>query len=69
MGYKVAKELMCMSHGHELRGDCWRQWGYQIEGAKGENWDYCNSIIKYFLNKLKYRNLLWIFKFPAAKTQ
>ena len=23
-GSRVGKELICMTHGHELRGDCWR---------------------------------------------
>ena len=36
-------KLICMTHGHELRGDCWREEGYWVEGAKGENWDNCNS--------------------------
>ena len=37
IGNGVAKELICMSHGHELRGrgNCWREWGYQVEGGKG----------------------------------
>ena len=32
-----AKELICMTHGHELRReDCWREEGCQVEGGKGE---------------------------------
>ena len=46
MGDGEAKELICMTCGHELRwandggrgGTGWR-------GIKGENWDHCNSII------------------------
>ena len=31
-----AKEIICMTHGHELRwgNACWR--GYRVEGNKGE---------------------------------
>ena len=36
MGNGVAKELICMTHGHELRGDCWREWGVLGGGGKGE---------------------------------
>ena len=35
MGNGEAKELICMTHGHELRGDCWREGGYWAEGGKG----------------------------------
>ena len=35
-GSGVAKEFICMTHGHELRRDCWREWGYQVKGANGE---------------------------------
>ena len=51
-GNGESKELVCMTHGHELRrGDSWREWGYLEEGDKGENWDNCNSIInKIYLN-------------------
>ena len=31
-----AKELICMTHGRELRGDCWWTGGYYEEGGKGE---------------------------------
>ena len=36
IGNGEAKEFTCMAHGHELRGDCWREWGYQAEGSKEE---------------------------------
>ena len=48
IGNGKAKELICTTHGHELRGweEWWREGGYQAEGDKGgKNWDNCNSII------------------------
>ena len=27
IGNGAAKELICMTHVHELRGGCWREWG------------------------------------------
>ena len=37
IGNGEAEELICRIHGHELRGgECWREWGYQAEGDKGE---------------------------------
>ena len=36
IGSGVAKEFICMTHGHELRGDCQREWGYCMEGGKGK---------------------------------
>ena len=36
IGNGEAKELICMTHGHELRGeDCWREGAYWVEGGKG----------------------------------
>ena len=37
VGSGEAKELLCMTHGHELRegGDYWREWWYQVGGVKG----------------------------------
>ena len=36
IGNGEAKELVCMTHEHELRGvDCWREEGYWAEGGKG----------------------------------
>ena len=42
-----AKELICMTHGHEQRrGDHWREWAVLGGGGQREkNWDTCNSII------------------------
>ena len=37
MGNGEAKELIWMTHGHELRwGECWWEQGYRVEGNKGE---------------------------------
>ena len=36
IGNEEVKECICMTHGHKLRGDCWREEGYQAEGGKGE---------------------------------
>ena len=38
IGNGEAKEFIFMTHGHELRevGGCWREWGYRVEGVKGE---------------------------------
>ena len=33
IGNKEAKELICTTRGHELRGDCWREWGSWKEGV------------------------------------
>ena len=55
IGNGEAKELTCMTHGHELRGRglaiAGEKGGYWAEGAKGKNWDSYNSIINkmYFL--------------------
>ena len=35
MGNGEAKELIHMTHGHELRGDCWRVGGAGQRGDKG----------------------------------
>ena len=41
IGNGEAKELICMTHGHELRegllegGDCWREGEYRAEEGKG----------------------------------
>ena len=42
---REAKELVCMTHGYELRGDCWRECGYKKKGEKVEKQDNFNSII------------------------
>ena len=43
MGNVEAKELIYMTHGHELRGVWWG--GAGRSGIKGGKWDNCNSII------------------------
>ena len=36
IGNEEAKELICTTHGHELRvGGCWREWGYWVEEGTG----------------------------------
>ena len=43
----VAKEPICMTHGHEQWcGDCLREWAVVDGGGqRGKKWDNCNSII------------------------
>ena len=36
MGNGEAKELICMTHGHETRGECWWKGGFRAEGNKEE---------------------------------
>ena len=48
MGNREAKELICMTHGHELRWGNASGWGGGTgwRGIKGrKKWDDCNSII------------------------
>ena len=47
IGNGGAKELICMTHGHELRGGgFWWKEGAGQRGMKGrKKWDNCNSII------------------------
>ena len=54
VGNGEAKELICMTHGHELReGFAGRNGGIRWKGVKEENWDSCNSIINIiFLKKV-----------------
>ena len=48
----AAKELICMTHGHDLRGGIpGGNMGTGWRGIKGENGDNCNSII----NKIHLR--------------
>ena len=57
MGNGEAKELICMTHGHELTkvGDCWWEWGYREEGNKGEKkLDNCNNIINKIYLKILF---------------
>ena len=35
VGNVEAKELISMTHGHELRGDCRRKGEYRVDGGKG----------------------------------
>ena len=54
IGNGEAKELICMTHGHELRRGLSEGIGHtRWRGAKGENWDKCNSIIN---DKYKYNH-------------
>ena len=53
MGNGEAKELTCMTHGHELRGgECGWEGGTGWRGIKGEKWDNCNSIINKYIKKV-----------------
>ena len=54
IGNGVAKELICMTCGHELREEITGvNGGYWVEGQRRTNWDDFNNIIKkiYFKNK------------------
>ena len=54
MGNEEAKELIGMTHGHELRwGNAGGRWGTRWRRIKGrKKWDSCNSIInKIYLKK------------------
>ena len=49
MGYGEAKELICRTHGHELKaGNAGVRGGSGQRGIKGVKWDNCNSITVYF---------------------
>ena len=53
IGNVEAKELTCMTHGHELKGEnvCGRGYAGR-RGMKEGKWDNCNSIISnIFINK------------------
>ena len=55
MGNGESKELICTTHGHELRwGNVGGRWGTGQRGIKGKKWDNCNSIINkiYLKNKI-----------------
>ena len=46
MGHEVAKELICMTHGHEVRDGLLEGRGVPHRGGqRGKNWDKYNSII------------------------
>ena len=60
MGNGEAKELICMTHGHELRwGNAGGRGGYRAEGNKGERkkWDNCNSLINKIFYILKNKSV------------
>ena len=46
IGNREFKELICTTHGHELR-----VWGMLEGGYRGINWENCNSII----NKIYFK--------------
>ena len=53
IGNGVAKELICMLHGHELRGGLLERMGVPSRGEKRrKHWNNCNNII----------NKIYIFK-------
>ena len=59
IGKEEAKKLICMTHEHELRrGRLLERMGTGWRGARGKNWDNCNSIINkiYFYKKKKIKN-------------
>ena len=46
IGNVEAKGLICMTHGHELKGEnVGGRWCAAWRGIKGEKWDNCNCII------------------------
>ena len=45
IGNREAKVVIFTTHGRELKGGCWREWGYQLEGAKQKKWDNCDCVI------------------------
>ena len=52
MGNVEAKELLCTTHGHEVRwGNDGGKVGAGQRGIKGGKWDNCNSII----NKIYFK--------------
>ena len=52
VGNVEAKELISMTHGHELQGVMWEGGGRQ-DGVKQGKWDNCNSIINKIYLKRK----------------
>ena len=61
MGNGEAKELICTTHGHELRwvGNTGGRWGAGQRGIKGKKWHNCNSIInKIYLKMLNFTELI-----------
>ena len=57
MGNRGLKELICTTHGHELRGGMLEGWGAGQRGDRGENWENCNSINnKIYFKKFFFQN-------------
>ena len=40
IGNGEAKEFTCMTHGHELSGGCWREWGLPGGVGKGKKLEH-----------------------------
>ena len=61
IGNVEAKELICMTHEHELwGGGMWVGGGGQ-DRVKGGKWDNCNSVInKIFFKKIKAMGSHWM---------
>ena len=56
IGNVEAKELICMTHGHELKGQNVGRRGYAgRRGVKGGKWDNCNSIINKYILKITWQ--------------
>ena len=54
VGNVEAKELISMTHGHELyRWGMWEGGGGQDGVEWGGKWDNCNSIINKYIKKIK----------------
>ena len=60
IGNVEAKELICMTHGHELRRQCWWEGCEGWRRIKERKLDNCNSIINniYFKKKKKTKSTL-----------
>ena len=49
VGNVEAKEIISMTHGHELQGGMWEGGGGQDGVEWGGEWDNCNSIINKYI--------------------
>ena len=49
VGNVEAKELISMTHGHELWGGMWKGGGWAGWSGVGGKWDNCNSIINKYI--------------------
>ena len=57
VGNVEAKELISMTHGHELwGGECGREGGGQDGVEWGGKWDNCNIIINKYIKKKDHSN-------------